>query len=262
VSVDFQGNAQAERKKINDWVAEQTRKRIEDLIPATGIDKETRLVLVNALYFKAQWETTFNTDATQEQPFHAAGGDVKVPLMQQTTAMGYAEVDGAILAEKKYTNENFATLFVLPAKSDGLADLEKQLDDKLLTKWTTALVPQMVRMSLPRFKIEPGEPLSLGDTLIKLGMKTAFEREQADFTGIANPPNPADRLFVGKVFHKAFVAMDEAGTEAAAATAVVMPRAGSAAQPKAFTADRPFLFFVRDTKTGLVLFAGRVADPS
>ncbi len=166
------------------------------------------------------------------------------------------------LAEKKYEDGDFATLFVLPEKADGLAALEEKLDNELLAKWVGALNNGRVFMQLPRFELKPSEPVDLSAHLKKLGMGVAFDREKADFTGIADPKNPADRLFIGRVFHKAYVGMDEAGTEAAAATAVVMPRAGSAGKPHQFTADRPFLFFVRDTKTNMIMFAGRVADPT
>ncbi len=261
--VDFAGAPDAQRKLINDWVADTTHKRIEDLIPPPGIDEDTRLVLVNAMYFKAQWQSTFDKERTADAAFAAPGGSVTVPMMHQTEHMKYGEADGAKLCELSYQNEEFATLFVLPTEPNGLAALEKKLDAKVLSTWTSALSSERVDLKLPRFKLEPKGSVELKAPLQKLGMLTAFERETADFSGIANPKNPADRLFVGQVFHKAFVAMDESGTEAAAATAVVMPRAGGMPpEPKLFHADRPFLFFVRDVKTGLVMFAGRVADPS
>ncbi|MFT3776593.1 MAG: serpin family protein [Minicystis sp.] len=143
--------------------------------------------------------------------------------------------------------------------------LEKRLAPESIASWVGALKPVMVDIALPKFEINPASSLSVADTLKSLGMPLAFERLQADFTGIANPPSPADRLYISKVFHKAFVKLDEQGTEAAAASAVVMARAGAAPNPEAppeFHADRPFLFFLRDTHSGMILFMGRVSDPS
>lgn len=263
LSVDFAGAPEAQRTLINDWVEKQTRDRIEDLIPAGGVSGDTRMALVNALYFKSQWATPFDTKRTADAAFAAPKGSVTVPMMTQTEHMSYAEVDGVKLAQRSYKNGDFATLFVLPEKADGLAELENKLDAKLFTSWTSALSGERVEMKLPRFEIEQKEPLELGGMLQKLGMSAAFQRGAADFTGITNPKNPEDRLFIEKVYHKAFIGMDEAGTEAAAATAVMMGRAGGMpSEPKAFHADRPFLFFIRDAVTGLVMFTGRVVDPS
>jgi len=154
-------------------------------------------------------------------------------------------------------------LVLLPNETDGLEAVEKSVDGKKLDAIVESLKPQRVLVSLPKFEVSPPEPLSLGGELVELGMKDAFDRGSADFTGIANPPSPADRLFIAKVFHKAFVRVDEKGTEAAAATAVVMARAGAAPQKLVeFKADHPFLFLIRDNASGLVLFIGRVADPS
>jgi serpin B len=163
-----------------------------------------------------------------------------------------------------YVGGSFSMTFVLPSKVGGLDAIEKKLSSEGFDKWISAEKSSDVNLALPKFTIDPAEPMSLGDALASLGMKDAFDRDKADFTGIANPPSPADRLFISKVFHKAFVKVDEKGTEAAAATAVVMNRAGAAAPtepPKEFRADHPFLFFLRDTKSNAIFFAGRVADP-
>lgn len=261
--VDFVGAPEAQRTLINDWVEKQTRDRIQDLIPAGGVSSDTRMALVNAIYFKSKWATPFDVKHTAEADFAAPKGNVKVPMMSQTEHMSYAEVDGVKLAERRYANADFAALFVLPEKPDGLPELEKKLDAKLFASWTSALSGERVEMKLPRFAIEQKEPVELGKNLQTLGMSAAFQRGVADFTGITNPKNPEDRLFVEKVYHKAFVGMDEAGTEAAAATAVMMGRAGAApSEPKVFHADRPFLFFIRDLETGLVMFTGRVVEPA
>jgi serpin B len=154
-------------------------------------------------------------------------------------------------------------VIVLPEKVGGLEAVESSLDAKKLGDLVQGMKKERVNAIIPKFEVAPAESLSLGATLIEMGMKTAFDRKKADFTAIANPPSPDDRLAIGKVFHKAFVKVDEKGTEAAAATAVLMPGPGSApVQAIDFKADHPFLFFIRDTKSGLVLFMGRVADPS
>jgi len=262
--VDFAGAPEKQRVMINGWVAEQTRDRIKDLIPPEGVTGDTRMALVNAIYFKAKWAEPFNEKVTKDDTFTtAAGTKVTTPMMSNTTFAKYAEVDGVQLMELGYQGGRFATLFVLPAENQKIGDLETKLDAALLAKWTGALKGERTWIRLPKFKIEPGKAVELSDPLKAMGMKQAFVRGAADFTGITNPQNPEDRLFVEKVYHKAFVAMDEAGTEAAAATAVMMGRAGGVpAEPKTFHADRPFLFFIRDTTTSLVMFAGRIVDPT
>jgi serpin B len=261
--VDFAGTPQVQRKRINDWVALQTHDRIEDLLPADGVTADTRMALVNAMYFKSKWASPFLPTHTTQAVFATPHGSVNVPMMSQSERMAYAEIDGVKLAERSYANREFAAVFVLPDSPGELAAVEKKLDAKRFATWTSALSRQQVSMTLPRFQIEPKEPVELSKSLKALGMLSAFDPNTADFTAMANPANPADRLFVEKVFHKTFVAMDEAGTEAAAATAVTMGRTGGALTGvKEFRADRPFLFFIRNVKTGLVMFAGRVVDPS
>jgi serpin B len=168
------------------------------------------------------------------------------------------------LLEKPYVGGDLAMVFVLPRERDGLSALEGKLDAAQLEAWVKAMDVQRVSVALPKFKVDPAQPLRLSEELTRLGMPLAFQRRRADFTGIADPPDPDDRLFIKEVFHKAFVRVDEKGTEAAAATASVMARAGGApAMPvKEFRADHPFLFLIRDTRSGLVLFLGRVVDPS
>jgi serpin B len=154
--------------------------------------------------------------------------------------------------------------FVLPADRAGLPALEARLDAATLDSMLSGMAGVRVIVSLPKFTVDPADPLALATALAAMGMPTAFDRLRADFTGIANPPRPDQRLFISHVFHKAFVKVDEEGTEAAAATAVVMAEAGSAAPsepPPEFRADHPFLFFLRDLRSGAILFAGRVEDP-
>ncbi|HWO25107.1 MAG TPA: serpin family protein [Kofleriaceae bacterium] len=261
--IDFMKAPDPARAHINQWVADQTEQRIKDLLPPRSILSDTRLVLVNAIYFLADWQDPFERASTSEQPFSLAPGKTTpAMLMRRRGNYWMAKADGAAVLELPYAGGDTSMLVVLPDKVDGLAAVEKSLDAGKVAAWLAALAPQEVLVWLPRFVIDPPEALELAKPLKALGMTRAFDRERADFTGIANPPKPADRLYIGKVFHKAFVKVDEKGTEAAAATAVVMPKAGAAPRPvPELKADHPFLFFIVDKASGLVLFMGRVAEP-
>jgi serpin B len=263
--LDFRRAPGPSRQRINTWVAEQTSDRIRDLLPPPAINAETRLVLVNAIYLLADWLSPFSRETTRFVPFFFPTGDRPVPTMHQVGTFKFAAADGVKLLEMPYVGGALAMTIVLPDARDGLPALEQSLDARRLDTWIAALKPQKVAVVLPKFTIDPPSPLALADVLKGLGMKLAFDREQADFTGIAAPPSPADRLVISDVFHKAFVKVDEKGTEAAAATAVVMQRAGAMPdpqRPQEFRADHPFLFLIRDLKTGGVLFLGRVVDPA
>lgn len=261
--VDFRHAPEPSRVQINTWVARQTSDRIRDLVPRGAVNDQTRLALVNAVYLLAEWLQPFTAETTRPRPFHAASGPHDVPTMHQVGSFGYAEAPGVQVLEMRYKGEDLAMDVILPTARDGLPALERQLDAARVSGWLGALRPERLVVALPKFTIDPPASIALSQELTALGMKDAFDRDRADFTGIANPPSPADRLVVSEVFHKAFVKVDEKGTEAAAATAVMMMRAGAApmAQPKAFTADHPFLFLIRDLRSGLILFLGRVADP-
>jgi serpin B len=264
-AVDFRTAPEPARLRINGWVAEQTADRIRDLVPPGAVDTETRLALVNAIYLLADWLSPFTRQATQPEAFHLSTDARRdVPTMHQIASFPFAAADGVKLLEMPYVGNELSTVIVLPDRLDGLAEVETGLDAARLGAWITGMRNERVSVSLPKFMVDPPEPLALAAPLQELGMKLAFDRERADFTGIANPPDPAERLYISKVFHKAFVKVDEKGTEAAAATAVLMPRAASAAMraPKEFKADHPFLFVIRDRKTGAFLFLGRVADPA
>ena len=265
--VDFAGAPDPSRVHINQWVAAQTRDRIQDLIPPRAIDDQTRLVLVNAVYFLARWAAEFERAMTHPQPFFANGADAgaQVPTMHRTGSMRYGEAEGVQVLELPYLRNELAMTIVLPRARNGLSALETGLDAARLQSWVASLADgHRVAVSLPKFRIAPASSLELAPVLRAMGMPLAFTRGRADFTGIANPPSPDDRLYITHVFHKAFVEVDERGTEAAAATAVVMARAGGAAPsapPVAFTADHPFLFLIRDLRSGAILFMGRLVDP-
>ena len=262
-AIDFAKAPEPARAHINKWVADQTEQRIKDLLPPRSIVSDTRLVLVNAIYFLADWKDPFEKHATREQPFTVAPGKTRpAMLMVRRGSYRMAKADGVSVLELPYAGGDAAMLVVLPDRVDGLEAVEKTLDAAKLAAWTQALAPQELLVWLPRFVVDPPAAMELSKPLQALGMARAFDRERADFTAIANPPKPADRLYIGAVFHKAFVKVDEKGTEAAAATAVAMPRGGGAPRPvPEFKADHPFLFFIVDKASGLVLFMGRVAEP-
>ena len=263
--VDFRGATEAARARINAWVEEQTEKRIANLVPPGVLDEDARLVLVNALYFLGDWLEPFEKEATRPAPFHVSTtAKNDVPTMHRTDELRYVRRPGRQALELPYEGNTMSLLVVLPDAVDGLPVLEDSLTADGLEQIVGGLAPARVAVALPKFEVNPTASSPLGDLLKAMGMPIAFDRKRADFTGIANPPKPEDRLFIGQVFHKAFVKTDEKGTEAAAATAVAMFRATGmpAAPPVEFKADHPFLFFIRDNASGLVLFMGRVTDPS
>jgi serpin B len=261
--VDFRRATEPARVLINGWVEEKTEKRIRDLVPRNGVNSETRLVLVNAIYFLGDWQEPFKKESTAPQPFSLSASESKdVPTMHEVEHFRFAAQGGLKAVELPYKGGQMSMLVLLPDAVDGLAALEGSLSADRLEAIVKSLAPARVYVSLPKFVIDPAGSLGLGDVLQGLGMKAAFSSGRADFTGMANPPSPADRLYLSQVFHKAFVKVDEKGTEAAAATAVVMERAGAMPQKtEEFKADHPFLFFIRDNASGMILFMGRVADP-
>jgi serpin B len=263
--VDFRTAAEPARQQINGWVASQTERRIQGLIPPKGVDPDTRLVLVNAVYFLGAWAERFDEKQTAPAPFHLTKSETKdVPFMSRIGHARIASADTVKVVELAYQGDTFAMTIVLPEAPDGLGAVERSLSADKLQQWTNALGEERVSLYLPKFELNPTDSLSLGDTLKSLGMPAAFSRDKADFTGIAKPADPADRLCIAKVFHKAFVKVEEKGTEAAGASAVVMARKGGAAasMPIELRIDRPFLFFIRERSSGTVLFMGRVVDPS
>jgi serpin B len=262
--LDFKNAADNATKLINAWVADRTHDRIRDLIPGGALTKETRLVLVNAIYLKAAWEHEFQKEVTDPAPFQVNGRDAHdVPTMKNQAHYGYAKRDGYTAVSLPYIGSELQFLVLLPDDAKGLPALEAKLTPALLAD-CAKLEPVKVRLWLPKFKMEP--PLmQLSDQLKALGMKTAFDdpHGSADFDGIA-PRKPGDYLYISEVFHKTFISVDENGTEAAAATAVAM-MAGSAVrredEPVLVHVDHPFLFAIQDCKSGACLFLGRVTDP-
>jgi serpin B len=255
--LDFKADPEAARRVINAWVEEQTEDKIQDLMPGGSLSAATRLVLVNAVYFLGTWAKPFPVDATRDAPFHRTpAGDVEVPFMHVTGRFGYAESEGVQILSLPYKGGDLDMVLVLPTTGIPLSEIEDGLDAAKLAGWLAAPQTAEVAVALPRLHLET--KFDLGATLQTMGMGTAFTRA-ADFTGMA----PGGNLMIDDVVHKAYLDVDEKGTEAAAATGVEM-RLTSAApmETKTFTADRPFILAIRHTGTGAVLFLGRVADPS
>lgn len=263
--LDFEHAPEPSRLHINRWVEDRTERRIQDLIPAGAIEPLTRLVLANAIYFLGDWQYAFKPAATREAPFHLDASESKpVPTMHQTREFVVAEGEGVTALELPYKGGELSMTILVPEAVDGLAALEATLDSRRLDALTEASWQEPLALSLPRFEVNPADALSLAEELADLGMPLAFV-PRADFTGIANPPEYDNGLYISYVFHKGFVRVDEKGTEAAAATAVVMRSRGLFSKPippRQVKVDRPFLFLIRDNSSGLVLFLGRVSDPS
>lgn len=252
--VDFVNAPEEARVTINEWVSEQTEGKIEDLIPEGAIDALTRLVLTNAIYFNAAWREPFEKERTEDAPFYLLdGSQVTVPLMHQVERLGYAAGQGYQVVELPYDGGELSMVILVPAEGQFEA-FEEGLDAARIESILQELSYRQVALGMPKFEIESS--FSLVDALSALGMPVAFS-EDADFSGMTGNRE----LTIGEVVHKAFVSVDEAGTEAAAATAVMMELTAAPAEPVEVTIDRPFMFAIRDIQTGALLFVGRVVDP-
>lgn len=261
--LDFMGAPEPSRLAINQWVEERTEERIPDLLPERSITALTRMVLANAIYFKGTWQTQFDPAATSPRPFQVGGRtEVDVPAMTVRGRFAWSNhPDGVRVLELPYAGGDLSMVFVLPAERTGagaLPAVEAQLSQASLSRWRSTLQEVEVQVQIPRFRLEP-PTVRLSDHLEAMGMPLAFD-SHADFSGIATL---RDGLYISEVFHKAFVEVNEEGTEAAAATAVVMVTRSAAPRPEPprFIADHPFLFLLMDRQTGAVLFLGRVSDP-
>jgi len=255
---DFEANFEKERTNINHWVANQTKERIKDLLPEGSLDDQTRLVLVNALYFKAAWKHKFSKKLTEPTPFFLESDSlIEPPTMRTNTRLGYAKEAGYTAVTLPYA-EGFVMLLVIPDEIEGLAGIDRVLTaDKLAS--LARLPTRKVDLHLPKFKIT-GKSIALKESLEKLGMKLAFNRKLANFD-----PMTSDRtlpgLFIDNAYHKTFIEIDEDGTEAAAATAVGTRSMPLPETPVEVRADRPFFYAIMDTSSRTALFLGRVTDP-
>ncbi|MGD0784230.1 MAG: serpin family protein [Sedimentisphaerales bacterium] len=254
--LDFINETERSRQIINSWVEENTKDKIKDLIPQGDIDRDTILVLTNAIYFKGDWKTKFKKKDTQSTDFYLSAKDkVKADMMQVKEKFKcYADEKMQVL-ELPYKNNELSMLVFLPNKIEGLAEIENTLSTERLNDSLSKMRTTEIEIYLPKFKMTWGT-FSLKKTLIDLGMSNAFKAGKADFSGI----NGRKNLWVSDVFHKAFIEVNEEGTEAAAGTAVVIVK--SIEIPMVFRADHPFIFIIKDNRSGSILFMGRMMNPS
>lgn len=266
---DFRTAFEPSRARINAWVSDQTRTKIPELLPAGSLNELTRLVLVNAIYFRGTWKHRFEESQTRDEPFAIGGSDrIDVPTMRRTGSATYGTAPlaggGEVqLLELGYDGDELSTIFVLPPEGTDLGAVERALSADTIRAWSSAVAPtDRVEIHLPRFRVE-GAPIALKEPLGAVGMPLAFT-SAADFSGMSTPANPDERLHIDDVYHATFVQVDEQGTEAAGATGVVMAARGAPMREPptpVFRADRPFLFLLRDVRSGAVLFVGRITDP-
>ncbi len=257
-NLDFIKETEKSRKTINDWVAQQTKDKILDLIPAGVLNELTRLVLTNAIYFKEQWLIQFDEENTTEEDFRVSPEKtIKVPMMSLTDGeieFNYLETEKLQILEMPYDGEELSMLVLLP-QEDSLVTLEESLNLDNLAQWREMLSQQPVNVFMPKFTFET--KYFLNQDLQEMGMPTAFSM-QADFSGMDGTKD----LFISKVIHQAFIEVNEEGTEAAAATAVVIELKSVGPSVAVFRADHPFIFLIQDNQSGNILFLGRVVNPS
>lgn len=260
--VDFKSSPESVRQTINAWVEKQTNNKIKDLIGPGMLSATTRLVLTNAIYFKGNWQDSFEEDSTQKEEFHLSSSQwVMAPLMHRTGSYSY--YDGGTFQELElpYTGDEMSMVVLLPKETDGLPALEKLFTSSAASNWLGKLEPEdKVILTFPRFTMT--QEFELSSSLSAMGMAQAFSNG-ADFSGMTGKPD----FTISAAIHKAYIDVNEKGTEAAAATGIVMRATAMRAPfpeppPIVFRADHPFLFLIRDTKTGAILFMGRVTDPT
>jgi serpin B len=253
---DFINQAEPARVEINNWVSDKTEDKINDLLPKDSVGSDTRMVLVNAIYFKADWLAQFDSNSTGDASFYLVDGtEVTTKMMRDGMYIPYKQGDGYQAVELAYAGETAAMDIIVP-DSGNFETFEAALNKKNLDEILNGIQPTPVSLGLPKFEFT--KDFSLSDTLVNLGMSDAFDGNLADFSSMTGNKD----LFIGNVIHKAFVAVDEKGTEAAAATAVIMETTSAMMQDINLQIDRPFIFIIRDTVSGQILFIGRVMNPS
>lgn len=260
--VDFKKDRKGAKTRINRWVVEKTKGRIQNLVGE--LKPLTRLVLTNAIYFKGEWEHAFEKrDTTPEKFTTEADEKLQASMMRQVESFRYLGNNEVQAVELPYRSGDLSMVVILPRGERGLQELERNLTARWLTKTISEMSQNKLHLFLPKFRMAPTEPLNLNKPLAKMGVALAFRRFEADFSGMSTPPKREDRLFLSRAVHKAFIEVDEEGTEAAAATAVFMESAGGyPSEPIIFRADHPFLFLIRDTRTESILFIGRYVGPN
>lgn len=256
--VDFMGDTEGARKTINAWVEKQTNDKIKDLLKPGVLSADSRLVLTNAIYFKGDWNLKFKKEATKDQPWLGTAQKGNAPLMHRKDKFKYLDGGTFQAVDLPYVGKELSMVVFLPKKADGIGDFEKGLTAAKLTEWTNTLGKlreRDVEVFLPKFKMT--SEFSLKTALSALGMSDAFTAS-ADFSGMSTK----EKLAIQDVVHKAFVEVNEEGTEAAAATGVVVGVLSAVVDPDpVFRADHPFFFAIRDNRNGSILFAGRLVHP-
>ena len=261
---DFKNNSAGETTDINNWVSSKTNQKINNLIPQGDLDVNTTLVLADAVYFKGNWAKQFDKQNTSYDTFFTPSQNVQVPMMHLTTNASYYSNNELQALELNYQNSNLSMLILLPLQNQSLSQVESTISASQINNITSGLSTQDVAISLPKFNMTLSEELN--SILIALGMRNAFNKTTADLSGMGIPGsvNPNDNLYISHVLHKAFIQVNEQGTQAAAATAVVISGATAIARPMpiTFDANHPFLFFIVDRQSGTILFMGRASNPA
>ena len=254
--VDFINQYEAVRTEINSWVSDQTQGKIQDLIPDGVLNTDTRMALVNAIYFKASWLNSFEVSFTKDLPFHLLdSSEVVVPIMSQHNQIPYAKGDGWQAIELAYQGGTAAMDIIVPDQG-RFEEIESNLDQSTTASLLASLQPSSVHLVMPKFKFE--SEFGLADQLSALGMQDVFDPSKANFSGMTKKHD----LYINTVIHKAYIAVDEKGTEAAAGTAVLMAAVSKQLSLVQLTIDRPFIFIIRDIPSGQILFIGRVLNPA
>jgi serpin B len=254
---DFKADSDAARGEINRWVARKTHNKIQNILAPGNVDAQTRLVLANAIYFKGAWANPFNKVITAKEPFLiSSNSQANALFMGQAENVSYSENQEFQALELPYKGHEQSMLILLPRQIDGLGQLEKQLSPAFLDRLLREMTRREIEIDVPKFKME--SRFKLNDTLADMGMPDAFIWPKADFSGM----NGNKLLYISLVIHKAWVEVNEEGTEAAAATVVGVKVGSARRQLPVFRANHPFLFLIRDRRSGSLLFAGRVANPS
>lgn len=258
--VDFKGDGESARQAINRWVADETKEKIKDLLQPGDLTPLTRLVLTNAIYFKGNWAARFAKEDTRQLHFFRTSKDsVPVQMMSQCATYPFWENDSLQICAMPYAGKQVSLLVIVPRRADGLPELTKGLTADRIAEWTGKLSEQRINIYFPRFRSMLRQ--SLKDRLSKMGMPDAFNPDSADFSGITG----REKLHISDAIHEAVIEVNEEGSEAAGATAVIMAAKGPGpivVEPPSFYANRPFLFIIRDNRTGCFLFVGRMSDPT
>ncbi len=260
IPLDFRSDPEKARNKINEWVEKTTEGRIKNIIGEGILKRETPLVLTNTVFFKAEWMTKFEPQNSRVMPFFVAASESVPAVMMTKTESGikYLKESDLEIAEIPYNDNRMSMLIILPQKGTDLGNIEKKLDHIKFSEWAIFMSPRKVRLTMPKFKCE--QSFELGETLKELGVVSAFSPEEADFSAM----NGRKNIFIGAAVHKTFVEVGEEGTEAAAATAVIMTKTSMINEPDDvvdFKADRPFIFIIKDNKTQAIIFIGRYVKP-